>query len=1446
MRTGIFVLLAVWIAFLAGCGRSASQPTGDPASGTNPTPASAPAATPVPAPVPQAETVPEPEIVVDHRPLEWRFAYGPDGEPVGVTSPSGIEIRWERRLSPAGWVQEVVKRLPDESVSYELDAEGRVVAMIDHTGRTEYRYDAQGLPNEVRRPDGERISYETNSLGQITGVRLGDHATGYAYDDLGRLQAIELPQGGGKITYEYPEAEDQVIRTLPNGIRSIRRYGPDGRLASIEHTCGRNGDRLLRFEYAYRADGLVREIRESSSQGEKLLTYQYDAESRLAAVHDSELGTTEYRYDDFGNRTAVVRDGRESSRAVFDWACRMVAYEGQACEHDANGNLTRLGSGADETQFVYSVEDQLTAVRTATGETRFTYDGDGHLIARRDDQGETRFVPDPLADTWKPLLRRDADGAETMYVWGEGGVPIAEVRGGEVRFFLFDHLGSPRAYVDSQGRLTGEQSYSPFGTPTGCQTGLRPGLAGMFFDPTGLYLTRRAYAASLGRFLQRDPEHRIPSGLQADLNAYAYCGSQPISQVDVSGLFPGPPPFMPPSDFQQIQRTMVAAGMGSTGFRAPAQRNEHAITLGSVGRALIEGICDPLGAQQFYAERSARAMSAGTVGGVFRSIGYDLLGGVVYGPGVNREQRLAGTAWSLVPGVGVARSGTSMIWKASQGDARGALGASAGLVLPGLKMRADHHKLTQLARGIERVDQGAGLIASGRAVYQEYFGRGRDEAPASLSPVGGVYLGGAADALRHLGRLRGISVDPQGRLVLLTEQESELALPPLELDDLVTVFRAVYEEGAPSVSIDPIAPGAPEMTIRHGNGQSLTAGTRVGWILFEADRLMKAHSIGRDNLTGKDVQSGIPGYQAILDLGFAESTRKSNWERFWIVCDRVDRCRIDGGLTLFNVPLRVNTEAMVLQGGKLVPASNPLASRHAREFSRWFTEHLDAVDEEVVPIIPAGNSVGHGIRIFAELRRIALMTAIAETLRDQGVPLPSWMRQHRIRPFAMPTTTPAITVQRTKSVRNGTAIYQVYGGVNMGIWSGDGVFDHEPTAWRRRLAAALDTAIQPATDLKPVSFSAEGRQYTAVAFPADETRAVGACRTSEVDLAVPCADGSEDLTLVRHFNSLHNPSDVFGEVWTLDLPSLVKDLIPVERRADGVTCRVEFHLASPLGSVSGQVQVFESRVPALATDSYAVPHDNGTRLHFHRQSGCLLAAQHSDGWIVYRRNAGGRIESMEKWNHEQRVAGLQLRYDARGRITTAVGSHGRSVQYDYDGDGLLRSVTNDGVPHRAYAYRDGLLSSIRDADGDEVRYRYNPRGQLERAESANRSLAWSYGEDPATVTSVCLTEKSDEGTVSQVTIDAAGMLAFRYGEQHLEFREGQYVKVRGLDGRTWEIQAQDGTREQRQLRTPGGLQFAFVSDAANRLVHVHARQATWHYDTDQQGRLTAIRLTAAP
>jgi len=116
-----------------------------------------------------------------------------------------------------------------------------------------------------------------------------------------------------------------------------------------------------------------------------------------------------------------------------------------------------------------------------------------------------------------------------------------------LQYFLTDHLGSTVAITDSNGTLTSQQRYLPFGgTRTNVTT---PNSLGTDFGYTGqrqldegmgglMDYKARFYSPMLGRFVQPDTFIPDASNPQA-WNRYSYANSNPIIYNDPTGHFFG-------------------------------------------------------------------------------------------------------------------------------------------------------------------------------------------------------------------------------------------------------------------------------------------------------------------------------------------------------------------------------------------------------------------------------------------------------------------------------------------------------------------------------------------------------------------------------------------------------------------------------------------------------------------------------------------------------------------------------------------------------------------------------------------------------------------------------------------------------------------------------------------------------------------------------------------
>ncbi len=1554
--------------------------------------------------------------------MNWQYAYDDKNRVTQITAPVKRISRFVYEDDQkTGLTRRVTRHEPDGGrVVYELDEKGRCAIMHDAHASASYAYDTKGRLQNAQREGGPAITYGYDEQNRIKSLQVGGRegmVLSYGYDFLGRLASIGTPQGS--ITFAYQTGDSRVIRTLPNGIRTVLDFLPDGKLKKITHAAATNHV-LENFEYTYLPGGLIGHVAEWTPRGERGIEYVYDEVRRLIMVKDSRYGTTEFSYDKLGNRLAIKTGGNEQDNYKYDWAGRMMTRAGQNCTHDTAYNLAGYANQAQSTRYSFDAMNALKAVVNNGKTAEYSYDGDGFMVSRTEQKEHTSFVPDPMSDSWRPLMVRTPEGKNTFYVWA-GDTPLMSISGSDVQFLLHDHLGSVRGVVDNSGTFVQQLDYSPFGIPQQQMKGdgLQPGFTGLFYDKVaGVYLTlARAYDPNTGRFLQLDPQLHIPNGSQKYYSRYSYCGNDPVNFVDRTGCTHRPfdreiwwePISVQSRDvisetgfIQDMCGTLLDeigvkdAIMDMTVFNPRllnmfpiSQETAHFLYDCTTDTAGIISELEPENAEQaldlsikigkfilkhrgtadifhpfavsyalqksMYTEMRSEwyqrqaenlvrlpagvssQINAETTGSRNADSGKFTMSGshdfYAYG-GWNRYDRFARTVSQMYAYWGfknvILTTGARMSGRFYREEIRSSSGNDytvtkkssssyrqvyngaevskaveeynrTGVYQLAEKSDIDYPESTQQTRdhkgsylpnqkAEETSKKAKSLLKKtdilfgppffpppppppcviGPFKYENTKNNNNDDddhdgggglsfshmpGPSNMGPsnVGGIYLRGAGEALKGLGRPKGIALDDNGRLIMLSDSGSDIGLPPLRLDDVVTIFRSVYENGAPFVSIDPNPkdPEGPIMLVRHDEG---TARTYPGWILFEADRVMKAYSLGMDNVTRIKVATKVPGYQNMLDMGFSDADNGSQgpiWERFWIVPAQVNRNQTtDSRLTLFDVPLKVNTQHMVLKNGKLEPAPNPEPSPQAHTFSTWFTKSYDLIAQEVYSKPADGSSILAPVAVFTELRRIALITAIAENLRDQGVPMPSWMQDYPVSPYPVPTTTPAITVEDsrtethvvneaagTRTIKS-THKQRIYGGVNLSAEDKDVKLVKGSREAEALLPAVIRQTVVAPT-LSTVSVPMNGQTYKACVLPGDKTSDLGANVLQEADLVVPVQQGKKIL-LQRQFNSFFQPSDALGYGWSLNMPRIEKRRQPVERIGDKSTFKEYYQLVSPLGSYTESFQEIKYvpevngkiMVPQHSGNMLGLADANETRIGFPTktllfrrgvqwyfdEAGYLVAQADSPLMVIFRRDSQHRITKIEGWYGDKLRSEINIEYDKQGRMQNAKGSNLDKVSYTYNSMGYLESVKkSNGLVE--YGYANGLVTSIK-INGKEIcRYKYDPQGRLSEehlAGGAAKNYVYKGGKVTATVNQTSYISEYDTAM--------------------------RPVKRTHADGTQMHWKYPDAHTVETSITTASGERYQATSTADGR--HVNWRMPDGNSlsaEYDEAGRITAFR-----
>lgn len=236
-------------------------------------------------------------------------------------------------------------------------------------------------------------------------------------------------------------------------------------------------------------------------------------------------------------------------------------------------------------------------------------------------------------------------------------------------------------------------------------------------------------------------------------------------------------------------------------------------------------------------------------------------------------------------------------------------------------------------------------------------------------------------------------------------------------DDFLTALRAIYTEQDPGVSIDPTG----SQTVQDVRYIGQTEATHFGWVMFEADRLMKTLSMGEDNISGGVVTSSVPGFANMFDLELqlGSSAQDEVRRRFWFTVPTAEVEQNPDGQSMMitSLSLQVETEYLNSQWETL-DAQPPDPAGKA--FAAHLTDHYDEYAAE--------------FPVFADLKALAHWTALAHWLKQADLPIePELWLINSPNPYDAPLTTPAITVTEQRIEGNVEHTLMLWGGVDLGM-----------------------------------------------------------------------------------------------------------------------------------------------------------------------------------------------------------------------------------------------------------------------------------------------------------------------------------------------------------------------------------------------------------------------------
>ena len=349
----------------------------------------------------------------------------------------------------------------------------------------------------------------------LAGLTIGAFAENYEQDKNGRSARVMQTLGGQTYTkrFGYYKQGDHATNRV-NTIYYSKNGVSDGKVI-----------------YTYDGMGNIVSVNENGKQHYK---YAYDKIGRLISEKDVDKNREIcYTYDENGNIQTKIQNGTITNYRYKDGTDRLMNYGSEEFAYDNLGNPTTYRNMPCE----WEKGRQLKSITDGTNTVTFTYDEFGERISKTAGGITTNYVYE------NGKLLREVTGSEKIdFVYGSDGI-IGFRTGNKNYLYRKNVYGDVTEIYSDNGTLVGKYSYTAFGE---CIVKVNEGgiaeknpirYRGYYYDTeTSLYyLKTRYYDPEVGRFMTIDGIEYLDPETINGLNLYAYCGNNPVMNIDPEG-----------------------------------------------------------------------------------------------------------------------------------------------------------------------------------------------------------------------------------------------------------------------------------------------------------------------------------------------------------------------------------------------------------------------------------------------------------------------------------------------------------------------------------------------------------------------------------------------------------------------------------------------------------------------------------------------------------------------------------------------------------------------------------------------------------------------------------------------------------------------------------------------------------------------------------------------
>ena len=456
--------------------------------------------------------------------------------------------------------------------SYGFDAAGNLSAKTDGNGRvTTFSYNAANRLAGLHYADNSVVTFTNDATGNLTGMGdpWGTGASSASYDNASRLSAW-TDHHNSTVQYRYDKAGGITNISYPGNLSVTYGWDTAGRLASVKDWANRTwnfsydgANRLSGIQYpngvnysrGYNADGQLTNYVHSKS-GTPFISRTFERNAVGLKTREVISAGLEVESPDTWQKHTSDKADRLNSLTRRDEYVVPERWRGYTLSYNQEGQVTNVCEGyqswASENNLIWDAAGRLveyTGLRQTNLWTdmppmpswglNLAYDGLGERTVRTDELVTHRMVVDRAGRLRVPLMESDdSNTAIRYYIWAPGIGLLAQIEAnGTIHYIHADENGSTLAMTDSNGNVSDQFAYSPWGELLG-RTGTNTtaftfvGGGGVTWEGGSLYrMGARYYDARLKRWLSADP-----AGMAGGANLYLYANGNPLYWVDLLGL----------------------------------------------------------------------------------------------------------------------------------------------------------------------------------------------------------------------------------------------------------------------------------------------------------------------------------------------------------------------------------------------------------------------------------------------------------------------------------------------------------------------------------------------------------------------------------------------------------------------------------------------------------------------------------------------------------------------------------------------------------------------------------------------------------------------------------------------------------------------------------------------------------------------------------------------